>query len=156
MEKDSNNLDSYINTLERKIELEFQPLPKSISISISKPKSKSNSKSKSKSKPKPKPVAVVNPVPIVNVNLVPIRVHEDFEIPNELLGVRRDLFNKLVGHHWNDDDDLQQMYGISKGDLYFKDYFLFNKQRAQKLKPKPEPKSKPIVQAYGNNNIFKY
>jgi hypothetical protein len=73
-----------------------------------------------------------------------------------LLGVRRDLFNKLAGHRWAQDDDLQQRYGIIKGDLFFKDYFLFKQKRAQKSKPKPEPKSKPIVQAYGNDYIFKY
>jgi hypothetical protein len=73
----------------------------------------------------------------VNVNPVPIRVREDFEIPNGLLGVRRDLFNKLGTHRWTQDDDLQQMYGISKGDLYFKVYFLFKQKRAQKLKPQP-------------------
>jgi hypothetical protein len=129
MEKDSNYLDSYIDALERKIELEFQPLPKP--IRIYKPKSKS------KPKPKPKPVININPVPIVNVNPVPIRVHEEYEIPNGLLGVQRNLFNKLAAHPWAQDDDLQQRYGISKGDLYFKDYFLFKKQRAQKLKPIP-------------------
>jgi hypothetical protein len=113
MWKDSNNLDSYIDGLERKIELEFQPLP---------------SKSKVKPKPKSKPVMNVNPI-------VPIRVHEDFEIPNGLLGVRRDLFNKLAAYRWAQDEDLQQRYRISKGDLFFKDYFLFKHQRAQKPKP---------------------
>jgi hypothetical protein len=70
----------------------------------------------------------------VNVNPVPIRVDEDFEIHNGLLGVRRVLFNKLAGHRWSEDEDLQQRHGISKGDLYFKDYFLFKQQRAQKSK----------------------
>jgi hypothetical protein len=129
MEKEWDNLDSYIDALERKIELEFQPLPESISIS------KSISKSKAKAKPKRKPVINLNPRPIVNVNPVPIRVYEDFEIPNGLLGVRRDLFNKLAAHRWALDYDLQQRYGIRKGDLYFKDYFLFKEQRAQKSKP---------------------
>jgi hypothetical protein len=113
MEKDSDNLDSYIDALQRKIELEFQPFPKFIS------KSKSKSKAKDPNKPKPKPK------PVVNVNPAPIRVHEDLEIPNGLLGVRRNLFNKLAAHSWNQDDDLQQRYGISRGDLYFKDYYLF-------------------------------
>jgi hypothetical protein len=36
----------------------------------------------------------------VNVNPVQIRVHEDFEKPNVLFGVRRDLFNKLAAHRW--------------------------------------------------------
>jgi hypothetical protein len=77
-----------------------------------------------------------------------------------LLGVRRDIFNKLAAHRLAQDDDLQQRYGISKGDLYFKDYFLFKEQRAkkQKTEPQQQPQPKPIVQAYGNdyNIMFRY
>jgi hypothetical protein len=116
------NTADLINALDRKIKLEFQPLP-------------SKSKSRSKSKVKTKPVNV-NPLPIVNINPpVPIRVHEDYEIPNGLLGVRRDLFNKLAAHRWAQDEDLQQRYGISRGDLYFKDHYLFKQQRAHRPKP---------------------
>jgi hypothetical protein len=47
----------------------------------------------------------------VNVNPVPIRVpneiNDQYEIPNGLLGVRRDLFNKLGTRRWAQDDDLQ-------------------------------------------------
>jgi hypothetical protein len=74
------------------MEIEFPPIPKS--------KSKSKSKSKAKAKPKPKP----KQKPVVKVTSVP--ADEDYEIENGLLGVRRDLFNKLATHRWNDDHDL--------------------------------------------------
>jgi hypothetical protein len=77
----------------------------------------------------------------VNVSLIPDKDKDDYEIENGLLGVNRDLFNKLAMYRWNHDDDLQQMYGINKNDLYWKDYFLFKMKRIQKPKPKPKPKS---------------
>jgi hypothetical protein len=103
-----------------------------------------------------------HPEPPLNISIIPDKDKDDYEIPNGLLGVRRDLFNKLAAHRWGQDEDLQQRYGISKGDLYFKDYFLFKEQRAQKPKPEPKsepkPQANPIAQPYGNNyNImFRY
>jgi hypothetical protein len=121
---DSDKLDSYIDALEKKIELEFQPLPKSISIS----------KSKSKAKPKPKPVVNVNLTPIVVRN----EINDQYEIPNGLLGVNRDTFNKLAAHRWVQDDDLQQMYGISqRAAVPWKNHFTFTLKRLQK--PVSEP-----------------
>jgi hypothetical protein len=125
-----------IDTLEKKIEIEFPPIHKS----------KSKSKTKAKAKTKPKPVVNVNPAQII------VPADEDYEIENGLLAVNRDLFNKLATHRWSHDDDLRQMYGISKGDLQWKDYFTFKMKRIQKQKPIP----KSSLQAYGNNYIFKY
>jgi hypothetical protein len=77
----------------------------------------------------------VNPVPIVNVNPRqipgPNEINDQYEISNELLGVRRDLFNKLGTRRWPQDDDLQQMYGISSGTIPWKNHFAFTMKRAQ-------------------------
>jgi hypothetical protein len=134
MEKESDYLNSYIDALEKKIELEFQPLPKS------------KSKAKAKAKPKPKPVVNENPTSIT------LPADGDYEIDNGLLGVKRDLFNKLGTHRWSDDHDLRQMYGISSGQMPWIKHFTFELKRARKPNPKPKPKS--ILQAYGNKNIF--
>jgi hypothetical protein len=40
---------------------------------------------------------------------------QGYEISNRLLGVKRDLFNKLATHRLADDRDLQQRYEISRG-----------------------------------------
>jgi hypothetical protein len=54
-----------------------------------------------------------------------------------LLGVNRDLFNKLGTHRWAHDDDLQQMYGISqRAAVPWKNHFTFTIKRSQK--PIPE------------------
>jgi hypothetical protein len=54
----------------------------------------------------------------VNINSRPIpvpnEINDQYEIPNGLLGVNRDLFNKLGTRGGAQDDDLQQMYGISQ------------------------------------------
>jgi hypothetical protein len=53
-----------------------------------------------------------------NNNQTPIevfnKIDDQYEIPTGLLGVNRDIFNKLGTHRWADDRDLQQMYGISQ------------------------------------------
>jgi hypothetical protein len=64
------------------------------------------------------------------VKVISVPVDGGYKIDNGLLGVKRDLLNKLGTRRWSQDDDLQQMYGISKCDLYFKDYFLFKQNRA--------------------------
>jgi hypothetical protein len=88
----------------------------------------------------------------VNINPTPITVlaDGDYEIDNGLLGVKRDLFNKLGTHRCSDDHDLHQMFGISKADLQRKDYFTFKMKRIQK----PKSISKSSLQAYGNKYIF--
>jgi hypothetical protein len=62
----------------------------------------------------------------VNVNPTPITVPDDgdYEIDNGLLGVKRDLFNKLATHRWSHDYDLQQMYGISSGQIPWTKHFI--------------------------------
>jgi hypothetical protein len=46
------------------------------------------------------------------VKVISVPSEEDYEIENGLLGVRRDLFNKLATHRWSDDDDLQQRTNV--------------------------------------------
>jgi hypothetical protein len=48
------------------------------------------------------------------VNVITVPSDGDYEIENGLLGVKRNLFNKLLTHRWSDDHDLHQMFGISK------------------------------------------
>jgi hypothetical protein len=68
------------------------------------------------------------PTPIT----VPNDDNDPYEIPNGLLGVNRDIFNKLGKHCWAHDDDLQQMYGISQGPAGpWKDHFGFTIKRSQ-------------------------
>jgi hypothetical protein len=71
-------------------------------------------------------------------NPTPIAVPQDqgYEIDNGLLGVKRDLFNKLATHRWADDRDLQQRYEISKGTVPWKNHFTFALKRSHKPKPK--------------------
>jgi hypothetical protein len=76
-------------------------------------------------------------LPLDERNPTPITVDDEYEIPNGVLEVRRNLFNDLPTHPWVDDRDIQQRYGISRGDLQWKDYFLFKQKRMQKPKPKP-------------------
>jgi hypothetical protein len=47
------------------------------------------------------------------VKVISVLPDEGYEIDNGLLGVKRDLFNKLTTHRWSDDNNLQQMFGIS-------------------------------------------
>jgi hypothetical protein len=72
-----------------------------------------------------------------NNNQTPIEVKDQYEIPNGLIGVNRDIFNKLGTHRWADDRDLQQMYGISHHVVPWKNHFGFTLKRP---KPKPKPK----------------
>jgi hypothetical protein len=124
MWKESDDLDSHIDTLEEKIEIKFPSIPKS------------KSKSKSKAKAKPKPV----------VKVVTVPADRDYEIENGLLGVKRDLFNKLATLLWSDDHDLHQMFGINSGQIPWTRHFTFTMKRMQKPKPIP----KPSLQAHGN------
>jgi hypothetical protein len=61
----------------------------------------------------------------------PITVPQDegYEIPNGLLGVKRDTFNKIGTHRFADGRDLQQMYAISRGPVRWKDHFGFKLKR---------------------------
>jgi hypothetical protein len=77
-----------------------------------------------------------NPAPI------PVPQHQGYEIPNGLLGVRRDLFNKLATHRLADDRDLQQRYEISKGVVLWKDDFAFKMKRPHQ--PLPDLNPKPL------------
>jgi hypothetical protein len=75
-----------------------------------------------------------------NNNQTPIEVpnenNNQYEIPNGLLGVNRDLFNKLGTHRWADDHDLQQMYGISqRAAVPWKNHFTFTQKRSHIPKP---------------------
>jgi hypothetical protein len=72
----------------------------------------------------------LNLAPIV----VPNEINDQYEIPNGLIGVNRDLFNKLGTHRWADDRDLQQMYRISQRSVPWKDHFAFKMKRAKKNK----------------------
>jgi hypothetical protein len=83
----------------------------------------------------------------VNANPAPIIVpaDRDYEIENGLLGVKKDLFNKLVTHRWSDDHDLHQMFGISSGQIPWTRHFTFTMKRMQKQKPIPESS----LEAYG-------
>jgi hypothetical protein len=58
-------------------------------------------------------------VPVNERNLAPIIVlqNQGYEVDNGLLGVKRDIFNKLGTHLWSNDGDLQQRYGISSGQI---------------------------------------
>jgi hypothetical protein len=70
---------------------------------------------------------------------VPNDINDPYKIPNGLLGVKRDIFNKLGTHRWAHDDDLQQMYGISQRPAGpWKDHFPFTIKRSQK--PIPDDK----------------
>jgi hypothetical protein len=66
---------------------------------------------------------------------------EEYEVPNGLLGVKRDLFNKLATHRWAYDRDLQQRYEISEGLVPWKDHFGFKLKRPHQPPPNlnPEP-----------------
>jgi hypothetical protein len=78
----------------------------------------------------------------LNDNQTPIEVPNDindpYEIPNGLLGVNRDIFNKLGTHRWVHNNDLPQMYGVSKSVVPWKDHFGFKLKRPHK--PKPDDK----------------
>jgi hypothetical protein len=134
MWKESNDLDSHINALEKK-EIEFPPILKF--------KSESKVKSKAKAKAKPKPVVSVNPAQII------VPTDRDYEIENGLLGVKRDLFNKLATHRCSDNHDLHQMFRISSGQIPWTRHFTFTMKRMQK--PKPIPKSS--LQPYGKKHF---
>jgi hypothetical protein len=70
---------------------------------------------------------------------VPNDINDPYEIPNGLLGVNRDILNKLGTHRWAHGDDLQQMYGISQCAAgSWKDHFGFALKRPHK--PKPDDK----------------
>jgi hypothetical protein len=85
---------------------------------------------------------ILNPIN----NLPPIRprvVSQDqgYEIPNGLVGVYRDIFNKLAGNRLNDPRDLQERYGISRRTFPWKDHFGFALKRPRAPPPdlNPEP-----------------
>jgi hypothetical protein len=67
---------------------------------------------------------------------VPNDDNDPYEIDNGLLGVNRDLFNKLGTHRWANDDDLQQMYEISQRPAGpWRKHFAFALKRPRKPKP---------------------
>jgi hypothetical protein len=68
----------------------------------------------------------------VNVNQTPITVPADgdYEIDNGLLGIKRDLFNKLGTHRWSQYRDLRQMYGINSGQMPWTRHFTFSMKMA--------------------------
>jgi hypothetical protein len=78
--------------------------------------------------------------PINNPNLpIPVPQDQGYEIQNGLLGVKRDLFNKLAGHRLADDRDLKERYEISRGVLPWKDHFGFKLRRLRAPLPDLNP-----------------
>jgi hypothetical protein len=69
---------------------------------------------------------------------------QGYEIPNGLLGVKRDLFNKLATNRLADDRDLQQRYEISQGVVPWEDHFGFTMKRLKKTKPVPPQQPQPL------------
>jgi hypothetical protein len=74
---------------------------------------------------------------------IPVPQGQGYEIPNGLLGVRRDFFNKLGTHRLADDHDLRQMYEISKNPFRWKDHFTFKMKRPHQ--PPPDLNPEPLV-----------
>jgi hypothetical protein len=68
---------------------------------------------------------------------VPDGINDDYEIPNGLLGVKKDIFNKLATHRLVDDHHLRERYEISQGTVPWTNHFTFTMKRAQKPNPKP-------------------
>jgi hypothetical protein len=77
-------------------------------------------------------------------NLPPITVPQDqgYEIPNGLIGFKRDLFNKLATHRLVDGRDIQERYGISQGTVPWKDHFTFTFKRPHAPPPDLNPAPK--------------
>jgi hypothetical protein len=69
---------------------------------------------------------------IYNPSPIPVPQGQGYEIPNGLLGVRKDLFNKLATNRLADDRDLQQRYEISRDPFRWKDHFAFKMKRSHK------------------------
>jgi hypothetical protein len=87
------------------------------------------------------------------VGVIPRKDHpEDYEVPNGLLGGRRDMFLKLSAYHGNNPYTVRQMHGISSDTTHWKDDWNFDLIRKGKLKtaqhpdllppPPPRPKFK--------------
>jgi hypothetical protein len=84
-------------------------------------------------------------------DLIPVEdVFEEFEIPNGLLGAKRDTFLKLSTYHANNPDTIRQMYGISTDPYNWKNHIIFKRARLglpsanpKKLDPKLPPPPPP-------------
>jgi hypothetical protein len=65
-------------------------------------------------------------------------VPPEFEIPNGVLGAKRDTFLKLSTYHLNNPDIIRQMHAISRHPYDWKNHIIFKRARLGLTPANPE------------------